>query len=291
MFTTTSTPLAGADAPRGRPSWSGLLRLSLVSVPVKAYPAHAADSTIRFHQLHANCGRRIQHQKRCPVHGAVDAAEIIPGFEYAPDHYVRIDAEERQKTRPTKDRALVLEQFIPNYQVDPLLYAGRGLYVLPDGVAARHPYALLTQALQEANTCALGHVVLSVKRQLVLIRPLGRLLVMDVLRYPRDVRGAGTLGAELRASAATAEEARLLRTLIDAASGPVDWSTYRDVHAEEMRAVIDTKIEAQPLTAPTGESAGVLQLLDALKQSVAIAQGDSSTGKSKLRTSRRRTRQ
>jgi non-homologous end joining protein Ku len=70
--------------PRGRPSWSGVLRLSFVTVPIKAYAAQRGGAGVAFNQIHANCGRRIQYQKHCPVHGAVDAAEITHGFRMRP---------------------------------------------------------------------------------------------------------------------------------------------------------------------------------------------------------------
>ena len=108
-----------AGVPRGRPSWSGLLRLSLVAVPVKAYPAQSGAAAIHFNQLHANCGQRIQYQKRCPAHGAVQAADIVRGYPYAPDQYVVVEPEELDKVRPAKDKALVLEQFVAVHEVDP----------------------------------------------------------------------------------------------------------------------------------------------------------------------------
>src|SRR5471032_916318 len=187
MTSLSADPVEPAG-PHGRPSWSGLLRLSLVAFPVKAYPAHANSSSIQFNQLHANCGRRVQHQKRCPAHGPVEAAEIVRGYQYAPDQYVMIELEELEKIRPAKDKALVLEQFIPAHQVDPVFFAGRSLYLLPDGLGARHPYGVIAEALQQEAKGALGRVVLSANRQLVLVRPLDRLLVMDVLHYPSAVR-------------------------------------------------------------------------------------------------------
>ena len=144
--------LGETAGPRGRPSWSGLLRLSLVTVPVKAFPAHRGAGATPLNQLRANCGQRIQHQKRCPVHGAVEAAEITHGFQYAPDQYVHIEPEEVERVRPAKDKALVLAQFIPMHGVDPVLFAGRSLYLVPDGVAARHPYAVVAEALRARNT-------------------------------------------------------------------------------------------------------------------------------------------
>src|SRR6476646_771535 len=89
-----------APAPRGRPSWSGLLQLSLVTVPVKAYPAVSTSDARHFHQLHADCGQRIRYEKRCPIHGPVEAAAIAKGYPYAPDQYVVVEADELDKLRP-----------------------------------------------------------------------------------------------------------------------------------------------------------------------------------------------
>jgi DNA end-binding protein Ku len=299
MLKTISKRIAGAFESafadtvnsRGRPTWSGVLRLSFVTVPIKAYPAQNSGTAVPFNQIHANCGRRIQHQKRCPVHGAVDAAEITHGFQYAPDEYVLIKPEECEKFRAVKDKALVLEQFVPVHQIDPVMFAGRSLYLVPDGVASRHSYAVMAEAMHNASKWALGRVVLSATRQLVLVRPLERLLVMDVLHYPRQVHAAKNYSAALVASGASAEELRLIRKLVDSASGPVDWSRYRDDRAEELTALIDAKIAEQPAKAPANGAVGAMQLLDALKQSVAAAQKDPVQAKTKPQRpkSRRRT--
>jgi DNA end-binding protein Ku len=281
---------SGTPGPRGRPSWSGLLRLSLVTVPVQAHPVCSSTAPVHFHQLHANCGQRIRHQKRCPIHGAVEASDIERGYLYASDQYVVIEPEELNKLRPAKDRALVLEHFVPSHQVDPVLFAGRSLYLVPDGLAARHPYGVVAEALQQGGQWALGRVVLSTQRQLVLVRPRGPLLVMDVLHYPAEIRAPTTWEAGLSASAATAEEIRLTRTLMDASSGPVDWARYRDVTAEELTALVEAKIAGRPLSAPAENSVSVPQLLAALQQSVAAAKATpkSSQGRSPKPRFRRR---
>jgi len=280
----------GASGPRGRPSWSGLLRLSLVAVPVKAFPACSSTAAVHFHQLHTNCGQRIQHQKRCPIHGAVEASDIERGYQYAPDQYVVIEPEELNKLRPAKDKALVLEHFVPSHQVDPLLFAGRSLYLVPDGLAARHPYGVVAEALQQGGQWALGRVVLSTQRQLVLVRPRGPLLVMDVLHYPAEIRAPTTWEAGLGASAAAAEEIRLTRTLMDANSGPLDWTRYRDVTAEELSALVEAKIAGKPLSAPAENSVAVPQLLEALQQSVAAAQASPKAGQGRSPKPRYRRR-
>jgi DNA end-binding protein Ku len=239
---------AGAPAPvfRGRPSWSGLLRISLVSVPVKAYPAVRSPTASPFHFLHADCGQRIRYEKHCPQHGAVPAEVIVRGYEYAPHHYVILEVDELEQLRPARDKALVVEQFVPVGDIDPTFYAGRSLYLLPDGVAAQHPYGVLAEAMQQAGQRALGRVVLSSQRQLVVVRPWGRLLVLDVLHSPAQVRSHAGYAAELTSPASTEAERTLARQLLALASAPLDWSRYPDRSAEELSALIQAKIAQQP---------------------------------------------
>jgi len=277
-----------AAASRGRSSWSGLLRISLVAVPVKAYPAVSSTSiSPHFHLLHAGCGQRIGYQKHCPRHGPVEAAAIVRGYEYAPGQHVVVEAEELDKLRPARDKALVLEQFVAVDEVDPVFFSGRSLYLLPDGAAAQHPFAVLVAALRQSAKAALGRVVLSGSRQLVLVRPAGKLLAMDVLHYPAQVRQASAWESDLTAGVATLAEQELAAQLIALSSGPLDWSRYRDTSAEELAALLQAKIAEQPPPVAEEEPVAVLQLLDALKQSVAAVdragQANRKSGKGRSR--------
>jgi len=292
---TTAVPANGgsvfARASRGRSSWSGLLRISLVAVPVKAYPAVSSTSySPHFHLLHAGCGQRIGYQKHCPCHGAVEADAIVRGYEYAPGQHVVVEPEELDQLRPARDRALVLEQFVPTQEVDPTFFAGRSLYLLPDGAAAQHPYGVLVEALQQAGKGALARVVLSGSRQLVLVRPAGKVLSMDVLHYPAQVRASTAWETDLVPGTARPGEQELAAQLIALSSGPLDWARYRDTSAEELAALLQAKIADQPPAAPAEEPVAVLQLLDALKQSVAAAgNGTHATDKGRKAKARRVT--
>jgi DNA end-binding protein Ku len=273
-----------------RPSWSGLLRISLVAVPVKAYPALSSSGTAsHFHFLHADCGQRISYHKHCPQHGAVSAEAIVRGYEYAPGQYVTMEAEELEQLRPARDKALVLDQFVPVGDIDPTFFAGRSLYLLPDGVAAQHPYGVLAEAMHQAGQGALGRVVLSSQRQLVLVRPCGRLLVLDVLHYPAQMRASAAYAADVAPSAATEAERALARQLIALASTPLDWGRYLDTSAEELAALIQAKIAQQPPAAPAEEPV-VLNLLAALKQSVAQAGGKDTASQPAAAAKSRRPR-
>src|SRR6202166_5454590 len=136
--TESTTPsvsaLTGFASARGRASWSGLLQLSLVTISVKAYPAASTSQQVHFNQLHAGCGQRIRYEKHCPMHGKVQAGAIVSGYAYAPEQYVVIDQAELEPLRPAKERALSLERFVDPHEFDPVLFSGRTLYLVPDGL-------------------------------------------------------------------------------------------------------------------------------------------------------------
>jgi DNA end-binding protein Ku len=274
--------------PRGRPSWSGLLRISLVAVPVKAFPAVSSASASHFHLLHAECGQRIQYHKSCPQHGPLTADAIAKGYERGPRQYVIVEPEELDQLRPARDKALVLDQFVPLAAIDPTFFAGRSLYLFPDGAAAQHPYAVLAEALQETRKGALGRVVLSSQRQLVLARAAGRLLIVHVLHYPAEVRNRAAWETDLPPSAASEAERELARQLIALASTPLDWTRYRDTSAEELAALIEAKVAKQPPPSPADEPVVVLHLMDALKQSIEQARHGSAASAAKGRKPRGR---
>ena len=280
---------------RGRASWSGLLKLGLVTVPVKAYPAAVASQETHFNQLHAGCGQRIRYEKHCPVHGKVDAGAIVSGYAYAPDQYLVLDEAELDKLRPARDKALALECFLDPTDLDPVLFSVRSLYLLPDGPAAQHPYCVLSHGMYQRRKWALGRVVLTGRRCLALVRPVGRILTLHVLHYPAHLRASAAWEGDLRPSVPTEDEAKLAGMLIEAASPTaVPWTDYRDDTADKLVALVEAKLQNCPLPEPSPEDATVLNLLDALKQSVAQAQQPEASAAAaapaaskKKRTSRR----
>ena len=274
----TGSPAAtGVAAPRGRASWSGLLRLSLVAVPIKAYPAVSMSETIRFNQLHNACGQRVRYEKHCPLHGKVPTPSIVRGYEYAPDQYVIVEAAELERLRPAADKALQLEQFVDAHHIDPALFSGRSLYLFPDGPAAHRPFLVLAEAMQRSGRWAVGRVVLSAHRRLVVVRAVGRLLALHVLHDPRHVRAAGGWESQLRSGDTSPQERQLAATLIEAASRPTDWSNYHDDTADQIAALVEAKIAGRSISPAAEEPAQLLELLDALQQSVAAVEGPCPT--------------
>jgi DNA end-binding protein Ku len=265
----------------------GLLQFSLVGIPLKAYPAVRTRDVPSGHLLHADCGQRLRYAKHCPVHGPVDSAAIVRGYEYGPGRHVVVAPEELDQLRPAQDKALRLERFLASAQLDPVLYAGRSLYLVPDGPAAEPGYAVLHAALVQRQRWALGRMVLGGHRQIVLVRPFGATLALQVLHYPEQVRACPL--AALRMPDSAGEELRLARLLIDAAAGTIDWSAYRDQAAQELKALIEAKLAGQPIATLEPERA-ILPLLEALKQSVAAQHGKGAAPLVKPKVPRKRAR-
>src|SRR5262252_5845427 len=244
--TPDTLPFTGT-APYGRPSWSGLLQFSLVGIPLKAYPAVRTRDVPTAHLLHADCGQRLGYAKHCPVHGPVDNAAIVKGYEYGPGRHVLAQPDELDALRPVQDKALRLEHFLAPAQLDPLLYAGRSLYLVPDGPAAEPGYGVLRMALAQQQRWALGRMVLGGHRQVVLVRPADSALVVHVLHYPEQVRYCPLAAPPVAKE--PAEELRLAGMLIEAAGGKVDWTAYPDQAAQEVTALIEAKLAGQAVVA------------------------------------------
>jgi DNA end-binding protein Ku len=263
------------------------LQFSLVGIPLKAYPAVRTRDVPSAHLLHADCGQRIRYAKQCPVHGTVDGAAIVRGYEYGPGRHVIAQPDELDALRPVQDKALRLERFLAPDQLNPLLFAGRSLYLVPDGPAAEPGYGVLRLALVKRQRWALGRMVLGGHRQVVLVRPADTTLVLHVLHYPEHVRVCPQTVWPMKQE--PEEELRLAGMLIEAADGKVDWTAYPDQTAQELKTLIEAKLAGQPAEAAAPPRT-ILSLLDALKQSVNGRNGKGTTPKAGEKTRGKRAR-
>lgn len=258
-----------------RSSWTGFLRLSLVSVPVKAYTASVSSGgEIRLNQLHAECKSRIRYQKVCPIHGEVGSDEIVSGYEYSKGQYVVVDPKELEKLRTESDKAISLEAFISNDAIDPVYFSGKTYYLLPDGPIGQKPYALIRQVMVDEGLVAVAQVVMSGRQRLVLVRPVGQLLGMTDLSYESQIKKPEAFEDELETSTLSKEELELTSRLVGAfLKEDFDLSVYKDDYTEKLTQLIEAKIEGKEIVAPApADEPQVINLMDALRQSVAEAQ-------------------
>jgi len=257
-----------------RTSWKGFLKLSLISVPVKAFTANETSGEVHLNQLHKGCNSRIKYQKVCPEHGELKSEAIVSGYEYSKDQYVVVDPDELDKLRTKTDRAVSIDGFVPMDAVDGMYFAGKAHYLLPDGVAGSRPYALLRDGMQQNGVCAIAQVVMAGREQLVLLRPHGKLLVMTGLHYPARVRKAKDFEGDVEDIKFKPEEVALTNTLITASKlAAFDLDSYQDQYVTKLKKLIALKIDGKEVVqAPDHEEPKILNLMDALKKSVAEAQ-------------------
>lgn len=267
-----------------RSSWKGFLKLSLVSVPVKAYTATASDGgEIHLNQLHKDCNNRIQYKKSCPVHGEVVSDGIVSGYEFSKGQYVIVDTDELDKLRTEDDKAVKIDAFIAPDAVDPVYYSGKTYYLVPDGPVGQKPYAVLQQSMVDEKRFGIAQVVLHGREQLVILRPIGRLLAMTILSFEHQVKKPTAFDDEVPKVEMSKEEMGLAKALVGAATvKKFDLARYKDVYTEKLTKLIEAKVAGQEIVAPPAhEEAQVINLMDALRQSVAKMQAASGETETK----------
>jgi DNA end-binding protein Ku len=256
-----------------RPSWSGSIRLSLVSVPVKGYTALEAEKArISLNQLHEECHSRIRYKKTCPIHGEVPNDEIVMGYEYGDDQYAIIDPSEINQLRSERDRSVNIDKFVSPEQIDPIYYSGQTYYLLPDGKHGHKAYAVLQRAMKDENVVGIAQVVISNREQLVVLRPVGRLLTISVLNYDAAIRPAAAFDDDLGETEVSAQEVKLAKTLIDVTVAKhAELESYHNLYNERMEALIQAKVAGQEIATPPSDERRLpaLNFMEALKASLA----------------------
>jgi DNA end-binding protein Ku len=265
-----------------RSSWKGFLKLSLVSVPVKAYRATSGSGgEIRLNQLHKVCNSRINYKKTCPLHGEVANEEIVSGYEHSKGQYVIVDPDELEKLRTEDEKAINIDAFAKSDAVDPSYLSGKNYYLIPDGPVAQKPYALLHDGMVELKRSAIARMVMHGRDQLVSIRPVDGLLMMSVLNYDAQVNKPSAFKDEVTRPQVQPEEMKLAKTLIEASTPKkVDLSEYKDSYTQKMTELIQKKVAGEEIVAPPVHEQGqIINLMDALKQSLEKVQGEAKPEK------------
>jgi DNA end-binding protein Ku len=261
------------------PSWKGFLKLSLVAVPVKAYTATASGGgRIQLNQLHAECNSRIQYKKTCPIHGEVPNTEIVSGYEYTKGQYVIVNPAELDMLRSEADKAITVSAFVAPDAIDLMYYDERTYYLVPDGPVGQRPYAVLLQAMEEENRYAVAQVVMHGREQLVLLRPMDKLLAMTVLKYDAEVTKPQAFDDQAPQVELSGEERELAKRLVTVSTAKkFDYSTYRDLYTEKLTKLIEAKVAGEEIAAPPSqEPAHIINLMDALRASLANAEQQES---------------
>jgi len=261
-----------------RTTWNGSISFSLVTIPVGLAPAtkpSARASDISFRQLHEECKTPIKNRRYCEVHEReVSQDEIVRGWEVAKGQFVIVeDADLEAIERSNTSRSIEIERFVPLGEVDPIYY-DRTYFLVPAAAeAARRPYVLLRNVLEQEQVGAIGRFVLAGKEKLCLIRPKGDALVLETLFVAEDVYSQAEIEEAAEETKVKAAELDLARQLVSSLAGEFEpkeqlTSEYR----QDLKAMLEKKLDGQPIEVPEPvEDAPVIDLMDALKKSVAEA--------------------
>jgi DNA end-binding protein Ku len=251
-----------------RPTWKGYLKISLVNIPVKVFPATDAGATLSFNQLHAECRTRIQQKRWCPnCQREVANTDLVKGYEFEKGRYVVVDEEDIQKVRVESTRVISLEKFTPADAIDPI-YLERPYYLAPDGAVAKEAFAVIREGMK--GKAGIGKVALYGREYLVQVQPRERGLVMYTLRHANEIRSMDGIEelADMPA-AVKASEVKLAQQVIGTFEGPVELVDYRDEYQDGLREIIDAKIEGREVVVQEiEEPPKVVNLMEALRKSL-----------------------
>lgn len=257
-----------------RAYWRGHVRLALVTFPVRLFAAVTSADKISLNMIHEPSGRRVHYQTVAEDVGPVDRSEIVKGYEIGKGRYVTLEDEELDALKLESRHTIDLVQFVDAQEVDAIYY-DRPYFVTPDGAIAEEAFSVIRDALREAKKVALGQVVLSGKERLVALKPCGRGLLLETLRYAQELKEADDYFSDIASQKGDPDQVEMARALIQAKSKPFDPERFTDRYQEGLKDLIAKKSKGKDVTdVPDDRGSGhgnVVNLMDALKASLGQA--------------------
>ncbi len=267
-------------AERVRTFWKGNLRLALVSIPVRLLTATAREKEISFHQVHRESKQRIRYEKVAPGVGPVEQEDIVHGYEVEPGEYVLLEDEELDKLKLSTRHTIELVQFVDHCEIDPL-YFERPYYVLPDGEDAEEGYRTIRDALREEKKVGIGQLTLRGRENLIALKPSGKGMMLETLRYAEEIKDADKIFSGIGASRLRQDLISMAKDLIRQRASPFDPAAYKNHYAEALRELVRSKLKGGK-SVEIGEDeldqgkGKVIDFTEALKRSVERAGASSS---------------
>lgn len=257
-----------------RPYWQGQIRLALVSIPVEIYTATKSGAQISFHQIHEPSGKRIRYEKVAPGIGAVEADEIVKGYEVEKGSYVLLDQDEIDAVKLESKKTLELTQFVDAHEID-ALYFERPYFVVPADDLAEEAFIVLREALRRTKKVGIGQLAMRGREYVVSLKPCGRGMILETLRYADEVNRAQGYFRDIGDAKPDAELLELAETLIEKKAAAFDPRKFHDRYVDALRGLIARKQKSKggkiiedkgDETAKRGGN--VVDLMAALKQSL-----------------------
>ena len=249
--------------------WKGSISFGLVTIPISLVSATEPRETLAFNLLHRKDGSRIVEKRFCAKEDVeVPWRDIVKGYQYAKDRYAVLTEEDFARVRVPATRTFDLRRFVPAADVEDL-YFNSPYYVTPQGKPGLKAYALLRDALREAEKLAIGTIVLRQREHLAALEPVDQALVLTTMRFAHEIRRVKDLDLPASGKGWTPGEMKLARHLVDTLSGEWDPSEYRDTYTEALRKMVEAKAKGKETTAPEMPApARVTDLMEALKRSL-----------------------
>jgi len=254
-----------------RASWKGYIKLSLVSCPVRLYPAVSAGEKISFNQLHKDTHNRINMKPVDPELGLVERSDLVRGYEYEDKQYIIVEDSDLEAVRIESNHTLNIEAFVDESEVDPI-YQDSPYFLAPDGKMAEETFAVLRDAMRAAGKVAIARLVMSSRERVVTIGAREKGMFVTTLRDPREVRSTAAYFDEIPEIKADPEMLQLAEKLIEQKVTHFDPKQYEDRYETALMEMIKEKLKGhKPIIAAAPERGNVINLMDALKASLGQA--------------------
>jgi DNA end-binding protein Ku len=257
-----------------RAYWQGQIRLALVSIPVEVYAATKSGATIAFHQIHEPSGKRINYEKVVQGVGPVDRDEIVKGYEVSKGNYVLLDDDEIEAAKVESRKTLDLVQFVDAGEID-VFYFEKPYYVVPADDLAEEAFIVLREALKASGKVGIGQISVRGRETLVSLKPCGKGLVLETMRYEDEVRAAQSYFKGIAATKPDKSLLDLATTLIEQRTAPFEPGEFHDRYVDALKKLIEKKRKSkgkkilEDVEEPEiDRGSNVIDLMAALKKSV-----------------------
>ncbi len=252
-----------------RAQWKGFIKVSLVSFPVSLYTATSSSDRISFNQIHKDTKQRIKLVPHEPDLGPVSREDIVKGYEYEKGKFVVVEPSELEAIKLETTKTIEIEKFVKESEIDEF-YVDSLYFVAPDGPVADEPFRVFVEAMRRKKVAGIARVVLSGRERIVAVKPRGKGIILQTLRYGSEVRSEEPYFEDVGTGKVDAQMLKLAEQLINQRLGEFDPSEFSDRYGEAVLALVKSKIAGQPIEVLEEEepAAKVVSLMDALRQSV-----------------------
>jgi DNA end-binding protein Ku len=253
-----------------RANWKGFLRLSLVTCPVALYPATSDTEKVSFNQINRKTGHRIKYAKVDAETGEeVASDDIMKGYKVDTDTYIEVTKDELDDIALESTRTIEIDEFVPKADIDNR-YLIRPYYLVPDGKVGHDAFAVIRETIRNMNKVAIGRVVLTNREHIIALEPLGKGLMGTLLRYPYEVRDEKEYFDDVQDVKVTKDMLDLAKHIVEQKSAAFEPEQFEDRYESALIDLINQKRNGLPTAkAPPKSTGNVINLMDALKKSLA----------------------